>query len=130
MNTVELLEAARAKIAEPERWTQEYDARDKGGADVDFGHSDAVCWCAAGALGAVACEDGGLDGVAFDMALKALNDSATAYRIEPGTHWWPEVRYQAAIAQANDHKSGDRGADHARVLAIFDRAIAAERKAA
>ncbi len=38
------------RISVPGQWTQGAWARDKGGAPVDGYGTDAVCWCAAGAL--------------------------------------------------------------------------------
>jgi hypothetical protein len=50
MTTVELLKAAKAKIADEKHWTREAWARDEGGVKIDEGHPDARQWCAVGAL--------------------------------------------------------------------------------
>lgn len=106
MTTLEVLTAAREKIAAPEHWTQEAFARrmpdeDEGqevGDDIDPCKPNAVCWCATGAIAAVqgasAPEWGDLLTQAFGMTdseLERFNDS----------HAHPEV------------------------LALFDKAVAA-----
>lgn len=50
-SAVDILEHARALIAEPERWTQGALARDGDGEELgDAQDPDAACWCLAGAL--------------------------------------------------------------------------------
>lgn len=50
MSTVEVLKRARETISKPERWTQGAYARDARGYPIGVGHSDAVCFCATGAI--------------------------------------------------------------------------------
>lgn len=50
MTTAELLRAARALIAVPERWTQRATARDRAGAWCGAGDPRAARWCPDGAL--------------------------------------------------------------------------------
>lgn len=51
--SVELLKAARAKIADPKHWTRYRLARNARGNEVRPTNKRAVCWCAHGALRAV-----------------------------------------------------------------------------
>ncbi len=51
MTTTEQLQAARDKIADPRNWCQEYYAKDATGRSCSMHSSDAVAWCARGALG-------------------------------------------------------------------------------
>ena len=122
MRPRELLEAARAKIAEPEHWTQDVEARDAYGNEVGAEHLCAVCWCAGVALWFVAAEQGVADGIAYDDAAETLNAAAEATR---GTEWTEQAERKRPIAHLNDYRSdGGRAGDHARVLAAFDRAVA------
>lgn len=122
MEAVEILEAARTKLAPPDRWTQGRIARDKNGREVDSCDPTAVCWCAGGAVDLYRGHEG------FQSAFFALNNAARRDGRKAGQAWGQDDGTTSAIARANDHESGDRSADHARVLAIFDRAIRAERK--
>jgi hypothetical protein len=54
MNLLDLLRAARAKIAEKEHWTQGAYARDRFGHLADTDQAEATCWCSIGVLWAVA----------------------------------------------------------------------------
>ncbi len=53
MNAKEILIAARAKIQDRARWTQQAFARDENGDYVTSLSEHAVCWCALGAIDAV-----------------------------------------------------------------------------
>lgn len=94
MTPREILTAARALIAEPERWTQGAYARDAAGVPVDDSAETAICWCASGALFKFSSLPGA------DRAR-----SAVASIVGP-------------IPDFNDHHT------HAEVLAAFDKAIA------
>jgi hypothetical protein len=102
VTTLEILRAARAKIADPKRWTQKAFARN---AFDDYTHvrsPDATCWCAQGALKSV---DGPLD--ALCAAATCLSGAVSA----------------RSIIDWNDHST------HADVLAGFDAAIVNEEAA-
>lgn len=47
---VEVLEAARSLISAPERWTQNWVARDADGEQVEFRATTATCFCSVGAV--------------------------------------------------------------------------------
>ena len=101
MASHKLLIAARAKIADIGCWTQHKWARDKNAREVNLLASSATCWCAEGAIRAVAdCPE------AVSAARKVLREAA-------GT--------EETIVEWND--AGER--THAEVLAAFDKAIAA-----
>lgn len=95
--SVELLKAARAKIADPANWTTEVLAKDTKGEQVDFSHPSACQWCGLGALFAV---DGLYTGSAADLYHAA------------------QVLYKKSPASVNDQLG------HSAVLAIYDYAIA------
>lgn len=50
MKTSEMLEKAKAIIADPSHWTQGWFAKDAAGNDTFSLRSEAVCWCSMGAL--------------------------------------------------------------------------------
>lgn len=60
------LRGARDLISDPKRWIQGSYARNDAGLDTGARALDAVCWCADGALDAVAC------GVIYEAARTAL----------------------------------------------------------
>jgi hypothetical protein len=95
MNTVQILIAARALIANSENWTKRFMARDKDGKPVRSTVPEAVCWCALGALRRIC-------GSTFGEPAEILNE---------------EMGF--SITAFNDLHT------HAEVLAAFDRAIAA-----
>ena len=99
----DVLRAAREKIAVPERWTQGTFARQKEGNPIGPLEPNAVCWCALGAVIAVA-----------GRSLPALYARATINRMYGGDFAW-----------FNDTST----THHADILAVFDRAIAAEEQA-
>lgn len=103
MNTLAILKAARAKIEKPENWTQGVFARNAHGLLTGPHFSDAACWCALGAVKA------------------ALPDHYTGYS---------KMRelLSAACPPGGDivDFNDDLSTTHADILAMFDRAIAAE----
>lgn len=101
LTVLEVLENARALIADPERWTRSALARDSAGGEVHERHPNACQWCALGAL-AKCSECAPL----FSPAIHALHVAI------PG---------RPSIADLNDRDG------HAAVLAMYDRAIAAEK---
>jgi hypothetical protein len=104
MTTAEVLQKARDLIADESRWTHGYYARDEQGFDVEPNEPSATCWCALGAVYHVldTTEDEALDGPA---AIKAL---------------YLDERVPVEINDVDGHEA---------VLALYDRAIAAERAA-
>lgn len=103
---LEILIAARAKIAEPERWTKGTFSRNAEGEPcaVDWGPA-AVCWCALGAINATTNKMHQL------YELKSAAKDALALAVSPS---------HDSVAYFND----DPATTHADVLAAFDRAIA------
>lgn len=101
---LEILTEARALIATPERWTQGSDAKDAEGDPSFADDGNAVCWCAVGAINKVVATPGEQDGAASRLAAHL----GMAF---------------SNVPEFNDH----RFTDHADVLSLFDRAIAAER---
>ena len=57
MKPSELLIKAKAVIADPKHWTQDWYARDAEGQDMDACNPDAVCWSSVGAFEKVAYEE-------------------------------------------------------------------------
>lgn len=53
MNDLEVLIAARKLLSSPSCWTQGEYARDEEGEERDPNDSDAICWCAMGAIGKI-----------------------------------------------------------------------------
>ena len=109
MTTLEILLAARAKIEKPECWTQRAFARNRNQEPVSMWSCHATCWCATGAISAVSRDVSPL--TAWNRAASLLNESARQFG------------FRSAFF-AND------SSDHAGVLAMFDRAIEAEREKA
>lgn len=98
MASVELLKAARAKIADPANWTRFTLARNAKGVPVAPQSKKATCWCAHGALYAV----GGVRGsVSENILYEAAGDT-----------------FLADPAEVNDNLG------HIQVLMVFDIAIA------
>ncbi len=50
MTPLEILRGARALLADEARWTRGVVARNVDGDDVPYSESQAVCWCAVGAI--------------------------------------------------------------------------------
>lgn len=102
MSPVEILRAARQKISDPTHWTTDSYARSKSGESVDSDSTRAVCWCALGAIFAVA-----------------------GHR-EPAMHVAKEELYNAVSVLGGDGVAAindERG--HEAVLQMYDIAIAA-----
>lgn len=104
MTTVEVLVAARARVAQG--WTQRYYAVDDKGHDVAVNDTRACRWCMTGALYATQCSDIEV----LCRAVSALEKAANAEH----------------LAYYND---GSRRTQ-AEVVAVFDRAIAAQQERA
>ena len=101
---IQVVERARALIADEQHWCRGELARDVNGEEVCPTSASAVKWCALGAVTAAAHElTHDLD-AALDFAFKAL-------RPQYGT---------ATLVRINDMRG------HAAVLALFDDVIAAE----
>ena len=104
METIEILRSARALIDAPEKWTKWTEARDAAGLGVPCYDKNAVCFCAVGAV-----VRHPTNGKTF-FALRLLREAL------------PTGGY---IDEYNDHPE----TTHADILALFDRAIAAEEAA-
>lgn len=133
MNTLELLVATRAKIADPERWSEDADALNEEDEGVGALDDDACRWCAAGALERVASDcfsDDGEARAAYRAGMKALvaavpdEIKARVDRLFPERECEDDTMY---VLHLNDHGGADGWPDHAVVLAAFDRAIEAAR---
>lgn len=95
--TKEILIAARALIATPDRWTKHTSARDANDAPVIISDNNAICFCAGGAIEKAA--PGSFDKLAkFIMMANGLRWILTAWNDAPER-------------------------THAEVLAAFSRAI-------
>lgn len=100
MTAAEVLRAARDMISDPKNWTRHQNARDAAGNPVLAWSADAVCWCSYGAVEAAdpkystTCDPD-------DFLHSAVDEKC------PGL----------GVAEFND------SAEHADVLAVFDRAI-------
>lgn len=111
MTPAEVLRAARALIATPERWTRSTYMRDSAGLRLDIRCADdrarAVCWCSLGATAQVAsdCDYGASD---CDYGAEVKADRLL------------EAAVGGDVVRWNDRP----GRTHAEVLAAFDRAIA------
>lgn len=96
--SVELLKAARAKIADPANWTRFTLARNAKGNPVAPTAKGATCWCAHGALYAVG---GTAKSATENILYEAAGDT-----------------FHADPAEVNDNLG------HVEVLKVFDIAIA------
>jgi hypothetical protein len=108
MTTLEILIAGRARIDTPERWTRGDWARDANGVGVEPLSPDAVCFCAMGAVDAAAASE---EYAVYLRAVAALRDA-----IPKGLRLISVPTYQDCDTTT-----------HADVMAMFDRAIEAER---
>lgn len=97
----QILIEARAKIADPEHWTQGAFARNYTGSPCPARSGTAVRWCAVGAVLVFSYEEGLRQSRAAELA--ALHDAM-----------------ERDIADFNDTHT------HEEVIAAFDRAIAAQ----
>lgn len=120
METLEVLERARALITPPEAWTTKAFARTaKGilfpeGQRVQHSAPEAVCWCAVGACRKAA----GVKRL-FDENYAASDRAVQALGKQLRPEGW-EGSFADVHSYNDDHT-------HAEVLALFDRAIAAEK---
>lgn len=101
ITTVEILKAARARIAEREHWVTGIRACGPQGGRVGPRSPRAVAWCASGALVASSPPD---DWLVFDLAYDILEVAAIEFGYE-------------SIEELND------AASHVLVIRMFDRAI-------
>jgi hypothetical protein len=107
MTTVRtILEAARAKIAEPEHWCQHAFATTKDDMPCGTLEPDAVKWCATGTFMSLDIADTAERTYLLDKVLDTLRSSI------------PGRNYYNKIEQFNDSHT------HAEVLDLFDKAIA------
>ena len=107
MTTVEILKAARAKIADEKHWTKGAEARDVAGKSVSPQSRKAVCWCSLGALSA-----------------SAMPYSFAAYSFAALGFVQAIMNSQSkGVSRFNDSHT------HAEVLAAWDAAIADAEKA-
>lgn len=101
--TLETLRAARELIAKPGGWTQEFFARNASGERTNKFGPDAVCFCAYGAI-----------------------DRAAGHSFSEADRRFMEALFDATgrddVADWNDAP----GRTQAEVVALFDKAIAAE----
>ena len=103
--TADILRKARAVIEKPENWTKGTFARSAKGNPVSAVGRAACAWCAVGAVRRVT----GYDQILFSRVGRALSYASDG----------------PSIVTINDSPK----ATHADVLALFDRAIAAEEAA-
>lgn len=103
MTPVDILKAARAKIADPEHWTQKAFARAADSHCCAVNEEAACRWCALGAIMAV---EPDWNGVEFATACAALDEQAA---LEIGLD---------EFVKFNDLRT------HKEVLELFDAAIA------
>jgi hypothetical protein len=96
VSTLEILKAAREKIAKPENWTKGFAARNIHGHVTAAVARNAVCWCCLGAM--------------WSLNADGYLNAEDAFRAATG---------EDSIANFNDTHT------HAEVLAAFDKAIAA-----
>jgi hypothetical protein len=110
MTTHEILTAARKVIEKPEHFSQRTYARDKDGMHVSYLSTDAVAFCAAGAMGRVITHDAPTE---LGYEVVDLLDAAARAQY-PGA--CPTSR-GAGIVYVNDTLG------HEATLAMFDEAI-------
>ena len=104
MTTAEVLQKARDLIADESRWTHGYYAKDESGHDVEPNEPSACRWCALGAVYHVL-DLSEQETLSDPEAVRALDDAAG---------------YYGSTVDVNDYEG------HDAVLALYDRAIAAE----
>jgi hypothetical protein len=100
MTTLEVLKAARELIATPDKWSQGAMARNADGRPVWAAANDAVCFCAEGAIQRAGA---GMFNRAFNVVVDLVETGDPLHRF-------------------NDAST----TSHEDILALFDRAIAAE----
>lgn len=119
MLTSEVLTKARAIVANPATWTQGTLARDKDGNWVNFDDPNAVCFCAAGAIGkasgAVVKDDGDWDSDDYQRANTALGKAC--FKLAGISSF---VHINDGNSKLDDHRELE---PHAAILVVFDHAI-------
>ncbi len=96
MRPVDILIAARAKIADPKHWIQKVMARLSDGTATSAFDPCATCWCSAGVIGSLTAGDSSTQYQAIRLLSHAMGDN---------------------LVEFNDSHT------HAEVLAAFDKAI-------
>ena len=133
MKVLETLKSAREALDTPEKWARGSSARSASGRKVAVQSKRAAAFCAAGAI----CRAGG---AGSELTRNALFRVFQALPFEPekrfGRHWGnlsqvPSDRggISGPIWEAIARVSDDPSTTHADILALFDRAIAAEEAA-
>ena len=133
-DTLDLIRNARRRVEPPERWTTGDFARDENGLGIcqealrDVPANECSCWCALGALiteHRIAWNCGRTPNL-YD-ATQAL--ARAARQIHPDIN--PNMSPDEIVTEFNDrdydprtHRLERREQHHARVLAMFDRALA------
>jgi len=107
MNSVEVLLAAKELLNDPKCWTKGTVARNANGGAVAPNNTDAVCWCAVGALAKI-CKYP-FNPTLYETVIYAFENVSSR---QNGIGYW------------ND----DKDRTHEEVLNAFDRAIFEESK--
>lgn len=100
MADVEILKAARARIADPLHWTTKHLARNETGRVVGVNDKRAVCWCAYGALGIEGSDLASPEANALRGAAVQLHGTTVARVNDEFGHTAVLAMYDAAIASA------------------------------
>jgi hypothetical protein len=100
---VQIVERARALIADEQHWCRRHFGEDANGFPVSPTSASAIKWCGLGAV--------------IAAAYQLTNDADAAYRI--GYHVLRPQCGSATLIHVNDRRG------HAAVLALFDEVIAA-----
>lgn len=103
LTTLEVLRGARELLSEPERWTKDAGARDAKGAPCGWDAEDASCWCL----------DGALCRLAYRNNAAAYQEAGAALR-------------KFVLDDYDSYVDFNDSRTHSEVLALLDRAIAAE----
>lgn len=105
--TLQVLIDARALIEKPKAWIKGVNATNKLGKGCTSSSEDAVCWCMDGAL---------------------MRSAQSAHLYEPGSAYWDAFYALNKLANGDFIAWNDKPErKHAEVLAVFDKAIEAER---
>ena len=99
MTPLETLKAARDLISDPARWTQNVSARDSMGRPTCPSASEAVCWCALGALGKASRFNSDHVFEVRKLLLKQLGGSVVFIFNDTRTHAEVLALFDAAIAE-------------------------------
>lgn len=114
--TVIILQKAKAKIADPDHWTQGVAARDAAGTAVHAGGGEAARWCALGAVLEVTVGDDAM--AAVDLLNAAAGDmGVTETTWDSDDSIVLDIGGPLFLAQLNDQGT------HADVMQMFDLAI-------